>query len=222
MLLGLPVQAYENVSLLALPRGVAGGAGLHAPAAGHRRTRPSALRDKQQSLARESDSDPASSYSCFSTVAIGVGRWRDVPGSRRSGFGRALPTVPCRWGSGSRRRPALGRCARGLPPMPAASLVDAERFVRPGTCLRTDSLSQKTRSRGPEPRYERRSSDRPCARSLVWRYHLRAVDIPVGGRAFRIGAEKPRNLRCSQRNECIAKGNVQRGHGMTPVDELTS
>lgn len=89
--------------------------------------------------------------------------------------------------------------------MPAAPLVDAERFVRPGTCLRTDSLSQKTRSRGPEPRYERRSSDRPCVRSLVWRYHLRAVDLPVGGCAFRIGAENPRDLRCSQRNECIAK-----------------
>jgi hypothetical protein len=94
------------------------------------------------------------------------------------GFG-----VACRWGSASHRLTAPGRCARGLPTTPAPRRVDAARSVRPGTFPRTDSVSQQTHSRGQEPRYEPRSSDRPCARSLVLRCPLRAVDIPIRGRA---------------------------------------
>lgn len=77
--------------------------------------------------------------------------------------------VACRWGSASHRLTAPGRCARGLPTTPAPRPVDAARSVRPGTSPRTDSDPRETHSSGPELRYEPRSSDRPCARSLVLR-----------------------------------------------------
>jgi hypothetical protein len=83
--------------------------------------------------------------------------------------------------------------------MPVLRLVDAERSARLGAYLRIHSASQKTRWKGPESRYEFHTSDRPCAQPLGWPYHVRAVCIPGGRGALPIGAEKPRNLRSSQR-----------------------